>query len=113
MTVEERRRRRFSKEFRKEQVQLMESGKITIHEVSRLYEVKVQSVQRWLDRFGTKEYPPQIIISSSKEINRLKDLEKENRRLKEIIGNQQLELEIQKGLLHIATENEQKDFEKK
>lgn len=57
MTVEERRRRRFSEEFRREQVELIESGKLTRTEVSKLYEVKVSNVNRWLRRFGKKPFP--------------------------------------------------------
>ncbi len=113
MTVEERRRRRFSEEFRKEQVSLIESGKVTIQEVSRLYEVKSANVRLWIKKFGSHELAPQIIISSNKDIDRLKELEKENRRLKEIIGNQQLELEIQKGMLKLTDKKEQKELEKK
>jgi hypothetical protein len=47
MTTEERRRRRFTEDFRKARVNLMELGKITVSEVSKLYEVKPDNVQRW------------------------------------------------------------------
>lgn len=54
MTEDERRRRRFSEEFRKEQVVLIESGKTTVGEVAKRYQVKTQSVKVWLVRHGKK-----------------------------------------------------------
>lgn len=113
MTTDERRRRRFATDFRIQQVQLIESGKITIQEVSKLYEVKVDSIQRWLVKFGSKPLPKPIIISDGSEINRLKELEKENKHLREIIGTQQVEIFYQKALVDLAKTKLGEDFEKK
>lgn len=113
MTVEERRRRRFSEEFRKEQVALIESGKLTIQEVARLYEVKNSNVKRWVTKYGIKEIPPGIIISSSSEYNRIGDLEKQVRDLKQIIADQQISLITKASIIELAEEKLGKDFQKK
>ena len=113
MTTEERRRRRFSEPFRKEQVKLIESGKLSIIEVSRLYQVKAQNVRRWLEKYGKEKLPEMIMIQSSSEINRLKELEKENLKLKQVIGEQQVKLIYQEELLGFAKGLLGKDFEKK
>lgn len=113
MTVEERMRRRFSESFRMEQVVLIESGKLSVGEVSLLYEVKREGVRNWLKKYGKLSLPSPIIIKSSKEVNRLKDLEKEVSKLKLIIGDQQVKLIYQEGLLAVAKEKLEDDFEKK
>lgn len=113
MTTEERRRRRFSAAFRKEQVRLIESGKVSVHEVSKLYEVKVQNVKNWVKKFGSKELPKTIIITNSTDYNRLRDLEKQIKELNQIIGEQQVKLLIQEKLLSKAKEQLGADFEKK
>lgn len=113
MTTEERRRRRFSEDFRKEQVRLIESGKTTVGEISKLYQVKVSSVSRWLFKYGKKEVPGKIIISNGKEFDRIRDLEKENRNLLELMGKQQVELIYKEGLIRLAKEKLGEDFEKK
>jgi len=113
MTVEERRRRRFTESFRKTQVSLIESGKTSISEVSRLYEVKQSSVRRWLSKYGKKDLPGPIIVSDPSDIVRLKELEKENKKLKELVANQQLSLVYQEGILALAKERLGDDFEKK
>jgi transposase-like protein len=113
MTVEERRRRRFSEEFRKDQVALYDLGKITIKEISDSYQVKTGSVRRWISKYSKKGLPTPILISSPKDINRTRDLEKENKKLKEIIGEQQVELVYKNQLLKVMTERLGADFEKK
>ena len=113
MTTLERRKRRFSTAFRKEQVALIESGKTTISEVSRLYEVHYSSVKRWVDRFGSKPIEPTIIISNKSEYDRIGDLEKELTKLKQIIGEQQIRILHQDALIQIAKKELGSDFEKK
>jgi transposase len=113
MTTDERRRRRFSEEFRKDQVRLIESGKTTIGQVAKLYQVKSQSVRAWLVRFGKKGLPDRILVSTAKEFDRISDLEKENRKLLELIGKQQVELLYKDGLIRLAKERLGQDFEKK
>lgn len=113
MTVEERRRRRFSVSFRKEQVSYIEKGEVTIREVSRMYEVKSASIKRWLLEYGTKPLPEPIIIQTKKDYDRLSELEKENKRLKEMLGDQYVKLVYHQKLVEIAKEQLGYDFEKK
>lgn len=113
MTVEERRRRRFSEKFRKEQVTMIESGQLKISEVCRLYEVKPESVKRWLDKYGTKERPGLVVIQTQAEVNRIKELEKQASRYREVIGEQQVELLYLRECLALARERLGEDFEKK
>jgi transposase len=113
MTVEERRRRRFSDEFRKSQVALYEAGKITIADICRLHQVKRENVMRWVKRFGTKPRKEQIVVSFGSEFDRLRELEKENKKLLGIIGQQQVELLYQRSLIDLAKDKLGEDFEKK
>lgn len=113
MTREERRRRRFTEDFKKSQVQLIEAGKITVLEVSKLYQVRPNNVYNWVKKFGVKPPHQKIIISDGSEVNRLKELEKENKRLLEIIGKQQVELFYQRTVVELAKSKLGEDFEKK
>lgn len=113
MTVEERFRRRFSEEFRKEIVSLIEKGELTMAEASRLYEVKTASVKRWVQKYGKVEYPKAIMVQSIRDVNRVRDLEKENKKLKETLGTQQMKLVYMEELLKLAKEQLGTDFEKK
>lgn len=113
MTVEERRRRRFSEDFRKEQVALIERGELTVVEVGRLYEVRPENVRRWLVKYGKQKLPERVIIQSSRDVDRLRSLERENKALKEFIGDQRVRMVYMEGLLELAKERLGGDFEKK
>ena len=113
MTPEERRRRRFSTEVRKEFVAKIESGELTVQEVSRLLEVKPDNVRRWLKRFGRKPLPEMLHITTMDEVRRLQDQQKEIGKLKQIIGEQQVEMVYLREVVRIARSRLGDDFEKK
>ena len=113
MTVEERRRRRFSETFRKEQVAKIESGELSVAEVSRLYEVQRKNVRLWIKKFGSTKIPEQIIVSTSADYNRIKNLEREVLELKQLIADQQITLVKAEAIKLLAEEKLGKDFEKK
>lgn len=113
MTVEERRRRRFSEPFKKEQVQLIEHCELTVRQVSELYEVKAQNVRLWLKKYGSKEQPPRIIVSKADEYDRIGKLEKQNKELKQIIADQQIQIISQCSIIELAEEKLGTGFEKK
>jgi len=113
MTSKERQCRRFSESFRQEQVDLIESGNLSVEEVSRLYEVKRQNVKRWLKKYGTKEISPQIIITTSSDYDRIGQMTKEIKELKELIGSQQIQIVHLESVRQEAEKKLGKGFEKK
>lgn len=113
MTSKERQSRRFSESFRQEQVDLIESGNLSVGEVSRLYEIKRQNVKRWLTKYGTKEISPQIIITTSSDYDRIGQMAKEIKELKELIGSQQIEIVHLESVREEAEKKLGKGFEKK
>jgi len=113
MTSNERQHRRFSEEFRREQVKLIEKGERTIAQVSQLYEVKRDNVRRWVKQYGTTDRPEMIIIQTQQEVNRIKDLESQVSKLTEVIGKLHVEMLYKNELLDLAKQQLGHDFEKK
>jgi len=113
LTIEEKRRRRFTADFRKEQVKLIESGKTTIMEVIRLYDVRAGSIKNWLKRFGSKDVPETIIVGNSKDFDNYKRLERENKELKQFIGEQQIKIAWLEGVVDKLSEQSGIDIKKK
>ena len=113
MTVNERQHRRFSEEFRREQVKLIEKGERTIAQVSQLYEVKRDNVRRGVKQYGINERPEMIIIQTQDEVNRIKDLQTQVLKLKKVIGKMHVELLYKNELLDLARKQLGPDFEKK
>ena len=113
MTSEERRRRRFSEEFKKKQVALIENGEYSVKQIAALYEVRPYSIQKWLKAYGTKDRPKPILVSDGSEYNRVKDLEKEVEKLLSVIGKQQVELLYNRELIAQAEKKLGTDLKKK
>lgn len=115
LTMEERKRRRFSEAFRKEQVEIIESGQATQAEIARRYEVRPYTVLLWMNKYGKKRPADQGItmVGSSMDFDRLKQLQKENESLKILYGEQQIKLVRLEKLLELYKEELGEDFEKK
>jgi transposase-like protein len=113
LTVEERRRRRFSERFRKEQVGYIERGEKTISQVSKQYQVKTASVAGWINKYGKAKQPPTILIQTGEDVQLIQSMEKEIQTLKRIIGEQQVKTLYLEECLALAKEKLGSDFEKK
>ena len=114
MTTDQRRRRRFTEAFRKEQVELIESGKATQAEIARRYEVRPYSVLRWVNKYGKLNRKLGLTtIGSSKDFDRLTEIEKDYKALQILFGEQQIQLIRLQKLLDIAKAELGGDFEKK
>ena len=55
LTNEERKRRRFSESFKRKKVQEIESGQVKISEICRVYQIRKQSVYKWLQKYGSMQ----------------------------------------------------------
>ncbi|MBO7647144.1 MAG: transposase, partial [Bacteroidales bacterium] len=53
LTIEERRRRRFSESFKRKKVQEIESGQTKISEICRVYQIRRPNVERWRRKYGS------------------------------------------------------------
>ncbi|MBL0082299.1 MAG: transposase [Saprospiraceae bacterium] len=66
LTLEERRRRRFSESFRKQQVSYIEEGSKTIKGCIHEFDVKADSVRLWVKKYGSNELPHQFLYKQRK-----------------------------------------------
>ena len=71
-------------------LQQTERGEQTIVEVCRQHNIAENTFYRWRNRFGT---------ASASEAARVRELEKENARLKRLLAERDLEVDIVKELL--------------
>jgi putative transposase len=71
-------------------VQEAERGATTIGDLCRRYEVSEATYYRWRQVYGNMKVP---------EVKRLRDLEQENGRLKRIVAERDLEIDVLKEVL--------------
>ena len=90
----DRKRRIFSVSFKEEKVREIEENKITASELSRLYEVSLSAIYKWLSQYGTtyKKGIRMVIEKESESTKRL-ELEKKVAELERLLGKKQVEIE--------------------
>ena len=114
LTIEERKRRRFSESFKRKKVQEIESGQTKISEICRVYQVKGQNVYRWLHKYGSmKQKKERLVIEAESDTLKVIELEKQVAELERIIGQKQIEIDFKDKMIELAEEVYHVDIKKK
>ena len=107
-----RRYRRFSESFKKEKVREIESGRSTIREVSKAYEVSDTSIYKWIEKFSNASKPERTIVESKSDTQKILALKKKIADLERALGQKQLELEFKEKMIEIAEKTYGLDIKK-
>jgi len=111
--VTKKRIRTFSPEFKKEKVAMIEEGKITVVQLSRLYDVTRRSVYTWIEKYGKLPRTERVVVEKKSESMKNIELLKKIEELERIIGKQQVELLYKEKVIELGSELLGKDIEKK
>ena len=106
-------RRTFSTSFKKEKVELIDKGKLSVRDVSELYEVSVTAVYKWVKKFSKLPKDERIVVEKISEENKNKQLLETIRDLERSIGKKQLELDYYKAIIDFVSEKTGEDIKKK
>ncbi len=113
MNKQMRQRRTFSTEFKKEKVSLIESGKLSVKELSEVYEVSHTAIYKWIKKFSTLEHTERIVIEKISEEKKNKELLERIKELERAVGRKQLEVDYYKTTLDVIQEQEGEELIKK
>lgn len=111
--LEIRTRRIFSEEFKRQKVQLLIAKKISVKELSEVYQVSKMSIYRWLYRYSPhySKGTTQVVQMQSEESKHLASL-KQIAELERIIGQKQLQIDFLEKMIELASEELQLDIKK-
>ena len=114
LTNEERKRRRFSESFKRKKVQEIESGQTKISEICRVYQIRKQSVYKWLQKYGSMQQKKErLIIETESDTLKVIELQKRVAELERIIGQKQIEIDFKDKMIDLAEEVYHVDIKKK
>ena len=114
MSTSERRRRRFSENFKQIKVREIETGQTKVSEISKQYQVAATNVYRWLSKYGTmKEKKERLIVETQSDTRELLSLKKKIAELEQIIGQKQVQLDFKEKMIEIAEEKYGIEIKKK
>jgi len=106
---------RYSKAFQQKVVSEIESGKLTIAESMKLYDIRGNStIDSWLKKYGKNHLTAKVVrVEMKDEIDRLKQLEREKRKLESALAQAHLKILGLESLIDSAEDHYQIDIKKK
>ncbi len=106
-------RRVFSTAFKREKVELIEQGKLSIKDLSFIYEVSDRAIYSWLKKYSRYSSGERIVVEKISEEKKNKELKVQIRELERALGRKQLELDYYKEVIEIINEEGGEDVVKK
>lgn len=113
MKEQSRTHRTFSTAFKKEKVELLDKGKITVRELSKIYEVSETAIYKWKKKYSKISKGERIVIEKISEEQKNTELLNRIKELEQIIGKKQMALDYYKTAIDLLNENQGEDVLKK
>ena len=113
-SVGERRRRRFSEEFKRKKVLEIERKITTIVNIAREYEVSEPTVCRWINQYGSDSMKGvRTIVEIESDTRKLLELRAKIAELERIVGQKQVQIEFRDKIIDLAEQAYGVDIKKK
>ena len=113
MKKQNQQRRTFSSTFKREKVELLDQGKISVKELSKIYEVSQTAIYKWKRQYSKYKSSERIVVEKISEEKKNIELLRRIAELERIIGKKQLEIDYYKTTLEVINESAGEDLEKK
>ena len=114
MSTDERRRRRFSDNFKIQKVREIETGQTKVSEICSQYQVASNNVYLWIEKFGSmKNKKERLVVETDSDTRQLIELKKRLSELERIIGQKQILIDFQDKMIDLAEETYGVDIKKK
>lgn len=98
--MDKRQRRVYSESFKKEKVVLIENGELGVTELMRLIGMNnPNSIYKWLKLYGKRPKMETVVVETESDYYRLKDLEKQLKEALQVVGKQQIKLQVYEGII--------------
>jgi transposase-like protein len=104
--------KRYSEAFKQQVVQEVELGQGTVQELRRKYGLSANTIQYWIKRIGKLELLPNLIrVEKPDEKDKIKELERQIRQLKEALADTQVDSIINRSYFEVLCEQQGLDPE--
>jgi transposase-like protein len=114
LSTEERRKRTFSEEFKRQKVKEIERKQTSVLEVSKAYQVRSNNVYKWIEKYSIKDQNGvRLIVEMESETKRVLALLQKVAELERIVGQKQIMIDFQTKMIDLAEEEYRIDIKKK
>ena len=103
----------FSEAFKREKVDLVDQGKLSVSQISKIYNVSKVSIYAWRKKFSSVSQDERVVVEKISEAKKTLELYNQVRDLEQALGRKQMELDYFKEVVILASEEQGIDLEKK
>ncbi|MFA0963249.1 transposase [Roseivirga sp. BDSF3-8] len=107
------RSRVFSESFKRDKVRMYETGKMSVSQLSKTYQVSETSIYKWIDRFRSTPASERIVVETESDYLQVVELQERMVKMERLIGNQQMMIDYQQSVIAAAKQHYGEDIEKK
>jgi len=107
------RQRKFSEDFKLKIVKEYESGKSTVYEMEKIYDISNQSIYNWIykySRYNKKSI--QVVEMKDSQANKIKKMEARIKELEQVVGQKQMNVDYLEKMIDLAEEHYDIDVKK-
>jgi transposase-like protein len=109
-----RQRRTFSPTLRKEVVQLVESGTLSVAAASREYDVSISAIYKWIYRYSIyNKKGAVLVVDKDSQAEKLKRMQQRIADLERAVGHKQMQIDYYEKFIEFASEEVGHDLKKK
>ena len=108
-----KRYRRYSEEFKLKIVREYESGKYSVYEMEKIYDITNQSIYSWIYKYS--EYNKksiQVVEMKDSQAGKIKKLEARIQELERFVGQKQMKIDYLEKMIDLAKEHYDIDIKK-
>jgi transposase-like protein len=93
----------YSEGFKREIVNLFESGKFSVPQIEKLYKISNSSIYQWIYKFSNfNEKGYRVVEHKISSMSKLKELELRIKQLEQTIGQKQIKIDYLEKMIDIA-----------
>ncbi|MFN3755737.1 MAG: transposase [Flavobacterium sp.] len=108
-----RKHRLYSEEFKREIVDLFESGELSVCQIEKVYGVCNPLIYRWIYKFSTfNEKGARVVEMKDSTTQKLKDLQNRIKDLEQMVGQKQIKIEFLEKMIDLAKDEFKIDIKK-
>ena len=114
LSLQERRSRFFSEDFKKKKVGEIEKNLVTVQQISREYQVSRAAVYKWVYRYSVmRKKSVKMVIESQSDTHKIETLKKKVAELERLIGQKQILIDFQAKMIELAEQEYNINIKKK
>ena len=97
--------RRYSEPFKLKILEELTTGKLNKYQLGKAYGINPTTINEWIKKYNRKDLMNTRITVKTKEITRIKELQKEIEQLKKLLLKKDMDGMIQDSYLEVAAED--------